>query len=181
MDVRRLARASKALGVTVTFVALNDLDGTRAHPRRHQHSRIAGRKKRDAAGRLGADSVWIRIDALLCSRRLTVEPAPSGFVTFRDAMWWALHHCGLRRSPPGDSCRATRSGVPHDRWCRPHRHACRHSGLVLLGRHGGEDVASTPVDQVTDAMGTISVQQQLLSEVKSMRAEIAEIRRSVGG
>jgi hypothetical protein len=42
-------------------------------------------------------------------------------------------------------------------------------------------VESTTVEQATDLVGAASAQQELLTEVKSMRAAIAEMRRSAGG
>jgi len=135
--------------------------------------------------RLGGAALYGFVLMLCCALVVyTVEPASSGFMTFRDAMWWAI--VSFTTVGYGDLYPVTVAG-------RLAAVFLMIGGVALIGTlaatlgsffsggEGGEDVASTPVEQVTDAMGAISVQQELLSEVKSMRAEIAEIRRTVGG
>jgi voltage-gated potassium channel len=112
-----------------------------------------------------------------------VEPASSGFATFGNAVWWAM--VSFTTVGYGDLYPVTVAG-------RLAAVLLMIGGVALIGTlaatlgsffsgGGDEDVESTTVDQATDLVGAVSVQQELLAEVKSMRAEITEMRRSAGG
>jgi voltage-gated potassium channel len=111
-----------------------------------------------------------------------VEPESSGFATFNDAMWWAL--VSFTTVGYGDLFPVTFGG-------RFAAVLLMIGGVALIGTlaatlgsffsGGGDDEESTSADQATDSVDAARVQLELLAEVKSMRAEIAEMRMVGGG
>ena len=135
--------------------------------------------------RLGSAAMYGLVLMLCCALVVyAVEPESSGFATFGDAMWWAI--VSFTTVGYGDLYPVTVGG-------RIAAVFLMIGGVALIGTlaatlgsffSGGgddEDLASIPADQVDDSTGSMSVQQEVLAEVRSMRAEIAEMRRSASG
>ena len=134
--------------------------------------------------RLGGAALYGLVLMLCCALVVyAVEPASSGFATFGNAVWWAM--VSFTTVGYGDLYPVTVAG-------RLAAVLLMIGGVALIGTlaatlgsffagGGDEEVESTTVEQATDLVGAASAQQELLTEVKSMRAAIAEMRRSAGG
>jgi len=130
--------------------------------------------------RLGGAALYGLVLMVCCALVVyAVEPESSGFATFGDAMWWAL--VSFTTVGYGDLFPVTLGG-------RFAAVLLMIGGVALIGTlaatlgsffsGGGDEGEQASVDQSPDLVIEASVQHELLVEVKSMRAEIAEMRNA---